>query len=85
MLQLDDRLGVPEMLLAVEPELILAAEIEFERAGLGGSKPARCRAKRLAGDHVQAAALDSRRRAGEVSVDHRRGSSPTASNCWAAW
>ncbi len=68
-LQLDDRVGIPEMLFAVEPELVLAAEIEFERTGFerleGGAVPR----DRLARDHVEIAAGDPRGRAGEIAVD----------------
>ena len=43
-LQFDDRVGVPEMLFAVEPELVFAAEIEIERSRVRAArKPARCR------------------------------------------
>ena len=83
-LQLDDRLRIPEMLLAVEPELILAAEIEFQRAGRRRLESGPVPIQGFAGDHV--AGRQPLMRDGVpvkyLSITSRL--SPTASNCWAA-
>ena len=70
LLQFDDRVGIPLMLFAVVPELILAAEIEFQRIRLGRIETRAMPRERLAGDHFEVAAADSRGRAGEISLDY---------------
>ena len=70
-LQFDDRVGVPEVLFAVEPELVFAAEIEFERARReAAERPARCRSIASRAITSEVAAADPRGRAGEIAVDH---------------
>jgi hypothetical protein len=76
-LQLEDGLGVEEVVLAVAPPLVLAARIELGR----GRRCVRTRggaADDFFGDDADADAADARRGPGEVLVDERL-SRPTAS------
>ena len=81
MLQLEDGVGVEEVVLALAPPLVLAADRQLavrELLGPVGERDAVAR-RDLGRDHVEVDALDARRGAGEVLVDERLRCRPTAS------
>ena len=72
-LQVADRLGVPDVVLAAEAEGVLAADVERGAVDRRIAEGVAVAPHRLLGDLGQADALDRRRRAEEVAVDELRG------------
>ena len=71
-LQLEDRVGVEQVVLAVAPPLVLAARFEIarRRRPRSGTR-VRCRCRTSSAIDVDADAADARRGPGEVLVDER--------------
>ena len=79
MLQLCDRVGRPHMLLATHTESILAAGVQRVFQHRVVAEGSCVDADRLFGDFEHADAFDVRGRAGEIFVDQRPATVPTAS------
>ena len=69
MLQLEHRVGVEQVVLAVAPPLVFAAPLEVVLADRPRGERLLVPAPHLLGDDVDADAADARRRAREVLVD----------------
>ena len=70
-LQLEHRLRIEEVVLAVAPPLVLAAAVELLRASRPRTEGALVAPAHLFGNHVDADAADARHRVREVAVDER--------------
>ena len=84
-LQGGDGRRVPEVPLAVEAELILAAVIEIQQPRLPPAEARAVPGQGLAGDDVQVGPADPRGRAAGSTCSTNSRFRPTASNCWAEW
>ena len=71
-LQGGDRCGVPDVIFAAHPERILAADVEHGAVDRRVAESVAMTADALLGDFVEADALDTGRRAGEVPARRNR-------------
>ena len=70
-LQLEDRVRVEQVVLAVAPPLVFAARLEVAGAGVRVGNARACRCSDFLGDDVEADAADARRGVREVAIDER--------------